>query len=482
MSDSNDREGNAADAPKSDPKSTERSPSRPNFSTPLAAKPAAEATAKPAAPKPAGPKPQTPAERSQQRRAMMEGAEAENAEAIAKRQENRRRARALQAAKRPTPGPAQPVRPPARKASFARRHRRLVISFVVGIVLPLLVSAWYLYARAADQYASFAGFSVRSETGATSAELLGGISSLVGTSSGTTTDSDILYKFIQSHDLVARIDARLDLRSIWSKAPSDPVFGYTGNDTLEDLLDEWSRKVRIYYDNGMIDLRVLAFDPKDAQAISQAVLDESTILINELNDVSREDTLRYARDELDRALERLKEARQAVTEFRNRHQLVDPTADVQGQVGVVSTLQAQLAEQLVALGLLQANAQPNDPRISQSELRIQVIREQIAAERQKFGSETTTGEALSEVVGQYEGLAVDREFAQQSYTAALAAYDVARAEALRQSRYLATYIKPTLAQEPEFPQRGRLMLIMAGFLLILWIVAVLIYYSLRDRR
>lgn len=131
---------------------------------------------------------------------------------------------------------------------------------------------------------------------------------------------------------------------------------------------------------------------------------------------------------------------------------------------------------------LQANAQPNDPRIEQAELRIRVIREQIEQERQKFGSETATSEALSEVVGQYESLAVDREFAERTYIAALATYDTARAEASRLSRYLAAYVKPTLAQEPEFPERGKLLLIIGGFLLIIWIIGVLIYYSLRDRR
>lgn len=375
-----------------------------------------------------------------------------------------------------------PVRPTARPARLQKRHVAIALSFVLLVLVPVAISGWYLWTRAADQYASHMGFSVRSESGASSSELLGGLTSLVGMSDSSSSDTDILYKFIQSRDLVERVDNRLNLREIWSKPENDPVFSYTGNASLEDLLGEWERKVRVYYDNGMIDLRVLAFDPVDAQNIAQAILDESTLLINDLNDVARQDTLRYSQQELDNALARLKEARQAVTAFRNRHQMVDPSADVQGQVGVVTSLQQQLAEALVQLGLLQANAQGNDPRIEQSELRIRTIREQIASERQKFGSETATGEALSEVVGQYESLAVDREFAERSYTAALAANETARMEASRQSRYLAAYVKPTLAQEAEYPERSKSLLILVGFLLTIWIIGVLIYYSLRDRR
>ena len=372
-----------------------------------------------------------------------------------------------------------PVLPPAQPARLKGRHYGMAFSFVLVVLLPLLASAVYLYTRAADQYASYVGFSVRSETAAAPADLLGGLGSLVGASS--TSDTDVLYKFIQSRDLVERVDRRLDLRAIWSKAPDDPIFGYRGNASLEDLVSEWERKVRIYYDSGMIDLRILAFDAQDAQNIANAILEESGIVINQLNDIAREDALRYSRDELERAQQRLREARQAVTEFRNRYQLVDPAADVQSQIGVVTSLQQQLAEQLVSLGLLQANAQPNDPRISQTELRISIIREQIDAERQKFG---TNGNeiALSDVVGQYETLAVDREFAETSYTAALAAYETARAEAVRQSRYLAPYIQPTLAQEAEFPERAKLLVMIAGFLLLLWIIGSLMFYSLRDRR
>ncbi|PZO67411.1 MAG: sugar transporter [Paracoccus denitrificans] len=373
----------------------------------------------------------------------------------------------------------QGVLPPASPAKAKRRHLGIAMSFVIVVIIPLLISAWYLYARAADQYASLVGFSVRSESTSSPADVLGGLGSLVG--SNSTSDTDVLFKFIQSRDLVERVDRRLDLRKIWSKPARDPIFGFHGNNSMESLVSEWRRKVTIHYSNGMIDLRILAFDPHDAQNISTTILDESGIVINQLNDVAREDALRYSRNELQQAQERLQKARKAMSDFRHRYELVDPAADVQSQNGLVTSLQQQLAEQLVALGLLQANAQENDPRISQAELRVKVIRQQIASERQKFGSDGS-GVALSDVVGQYETLAMDRQFAETSYTTALAGFETAQSEAVRQSRYLAPYIHPTLAQDAEFPQRAKLLLVIAGFLFGIWIVGTLMFYSLRDRR
>ncbi|MCE6966917.1 sugar transporter, partial [Cereibacter sphaeroides] len=91
------------------------------------------------------------------------------------------------------------------------------------------------------------------------------------------------------------------------------------DDEIEDLVDYWKRMVRISYDSttGLIELRVHAFAPKDAQIIAQMILDESTRMINELSAIARADATRYAREELDKAVERLREQRVAVTEFRS---------------------------------------------------------------------------------------------------------------------------------------------------------------------
>jgi len=85
------------------------------------------------------------------------------------------------------------------------------------------------------------------------------------------------------------------------------------------------------------------------------------------------------------------------------------------------------------------------------------------------------------LIAEYEGLTVDREFAEENYRAALAAVDLARANASRQSRYLATYIAPTVAETSEYPRRGLILGLAALFLTLGWSVMALVYYSVRDR-
>ena len=120
----------------------------------------------------------------------------------------------------------------------------------------------------------------------------------------------------------------------------------------------------------------------------------------------------------------------------------------------------------------------------QAQRRIDVIQARIAEERQKFGIEGTApgGESYADTVAAFESLSVDQEFAERAYLAALTAVDTARAEADRQTRYLAAYIEPTLAQRSDYPRAWLIVGLFALFGFLTWAVASLVYYSLRDAK
>lgn len=357
-------------------------------------------------------------------------------------------------------------------------------SFILFVTVPAGVAGFYLYTYAADQYASKVGFTVRREESNSAMDLLGGLTQISGSDS---SDTDILYEFIQSQELVRSIDQTLDLETIYGKPARDFVFRLHEGASIEDLLDYWERMVRVNYDpgSGLIEIEVRAFDPQDAQRITRELFTRSSAMINDLSSIARADVTRYAREELDLAIERLKEARQALTRFRNETRIVDPTADIQGQMGLLSSLQTQLAEALIELDLVAGSTGNSDPRVVQALRRTEVIEKRIEEERRKLGVTSETGsehEAFADLVGQFEVLQVDLEFAEKAYVSALSAYDAAVAEARRQSRYLAAYLEPTLAETPRYPQRGIILAVLTTLLMGVWTVFVLVYYSLRDRR
>ena len=369
-------------------------------------------------------------------------------------------------------------------ARVRRRHRGLMLSLVILVIAPVLVSTVYLWGVARDQYASTAGFTVRQEETGGASQILGGLSQLVGAS--VAGNSDLLFEFIQSQAIVEALDDRLDLIGHYSENwPQDPVFSIRPTATIEDLHWFWRRMVRISFDraSGLIMIEARAGDAQTARTIAEAIISESEQMINLLNATARRDSMANAQRDLQEALARLRASREALTEYRARTQIMDPSADIQGRLGVLNNLQQQLAQALVDYDLLLLTADTSDPRVRNAQRRVTVIRERILEERRSVSEQDVTIDDTDfpRLLAQFESLLVDQEFAQENYGAALTALELARSNAERQQLYLATFVRPTIAQRPSYPKRVQLVFLTAFFALMVWAILALVYYSLRDR-
>lgn len=387
------------------------------------------------------------------------------------------------------PGPraaAISVKPIAGPARLKTRHRGLFMGLAAFVGLPVLLAALYLAFFARDLYASNTGFTVRSEERGPAADLVGGLSSLVGGGASGASNTDVLFAFIQSQEMVERVQAQADFTAHFQQNwASDPVYSLWPDSTIEDVTAFWQRMIRVSYDraSGLMDVQVRARDAAFARRLAQLVVQESEAMINALNAQARRDAMASALADVEAALERLRLAREDLAQIRARTQIVDPTADIQGRMGVINNLQQQLAESLVDYDLLLQTTTENDSRVRQAQRRIEVIQARIDEERQNFATRDVTvfDTDYPRLIAQFESLMVNQHFAEQTYTASLAALDLARSNAQRQSLYLATYISPTLAQRAQYPQRITLVLLVGFFSLLLWAAISVIYYSLRDR-
>ena len=374
------------------------------------------------------------------------------------------------------------VAPAVGPAELRPRHYGVIALFLLMVVVPTAVYSWYLWNRSADQYESDVGFGSRTENPPSTLAFLG---ALGGGSSSSSSDMDILNQFIVSQNLVSRIDKKLDLRAIYSKPANDPLATLDPKGSIEDLVKYWQRMVVVNFDSstGLMNLRVFAFDPKDAQSIAQAVLDESAATINDLSMTAQDDTTKYSKDSLQIAEDRLSRARLATTEFRVKNHLVDPSSDLASQMSVMNTLVQQQAASEIDLDLLAGVALENDPRVAQLNRRIEVIKNRIVQEQAKFGGATDSSAAgYATLLSDYERLKVDEDFAEKAYLSSLAAFDQAVSDAQHKTRYLTTFVEPTLAEASTAPNRPLTAALTALIGFLAWAISVLIYYALRDRR
>lgn len=363
-----------------------------------------------------------------------------------------------------------------------KRHRRIIWSFLFCVILPFAAYSTYLWGVARDQYIASLSFSVRAESMQSALDFLGGFTSMAG---GSSNDVEILKQFIESQDLVRYMEQTETVSEAFSIGwPEDRIFAYDPDGTLEDLHKYWGRNVRISTDADLMTLTVRSYDAQRSREIALAIFEASKTLINQLSQEARDDATRFTREDLERAEDRLSNARDELTQFRLRSGIVDPVASLQAEIGILTSLQAQLAEALVEKELLSKTSRQQDPRIGEINRKIDALQVQINLEQQKYAKSGPSGEGsdYARLFSQYERLAAELEFAEQTYRAAIVAHDVALSEAKLNSRYLAMHVQPTLAEKSLFPDRPVQLAVAGLFLILAWSVGLLIYYSIRDRR
>lgn len=367
-------------------------------------------------------------------------------------------------------------------AQMKPRHYRVIVSFLVIVIAPMLMSAVYLWGFARDQYISSMSFSVRTESLQSATDLLGGLSSITGSSS---SDVDILTQYIASGDLVRLLEEDIDLRRVFSAQwPSDFLFAFDPSGQFEDLLDYWNSHVLTQSENGIVTLSVRSYDPVASNRITLAIYEANRQLINRLSDEAHEDATRFSRDELETAENRLAAARKAMTSFRLEAQIIDPNATLEAQMRILTQLQVQQAESFIQRDLLTRTSGLDDPRVSEVNRKIDALQAQIDIEKNKFGygGQGPGGADYATLFATYERLASDLLFSEEAYRSSLLAYNASLAEAKRKARYLVAHVKPTIAEKSTYPQRPIKLFIVVLFVTLLWSVGLLIYYSIRDRR
>ncbi|MBO3762524.1 RkpR, polysaccharide export protein [Ciceribacter sp. L1K22] len=374
------------------------------------------------------------------------------------------------------------------------RHWVMISGFFLLVLVPTALSSLYMSVIAADQYHSSTSFAVRSiDSAAMTSDILGMFSQ--SASSSTVADSYILQDYILSEKMVSELDAEFDLETIYAPRGLDFFFGLASHSPIEDQASYWNHMVQVNFDHasGIIQLTVKAFDPETARKIADFIVKRCENLINQLSNDARSETVRLANEEVHLAEKRLAGARLELRRFRDVSQEADPVEGAKLATQLVASMEQELARLNADLATARQQMAEDTPRIRVIKAQINSLETQIVQERQRLGAgEVTAGasgetgrpgvdSAVSERLQVFEELETQREFAQQSYVAALASLEKARIEAISKQRYLATFIQPTLSEQAQYPNRflNVLLVFLGG--LFFWGVGTLSYYNIRDR-
>lgn len=367
----------------------------------------------------------------------------------------------------------------------AQKKRRSLIgmSFALLVLLPTLLTSIYYAFIAANQYAAEARFAIRGASAAPSTDILG----MFGGGAPTVTDSYIVMDFVRSRQVLDKIEPHVNYKAIFSHKNADYIARLEPTWAMEDVVRYWRQMVGVGFDttSQILSIRVRAFTPEDALALSRAILKESEELINELSARSRADAVAAAELEVARMEERLKRARGAVEAFRESRQELDPRKKAEARQQIIETLNGELTTQRARLSTLRQQLSETAPTVIYQMGVIRALEKQIEEERKRIGESDrgavgTSSGTIGSLISDYEALAVDREFAEKAYISALSSLERARFDATRQQRYVATIVTPALPDDAQYPKRIMNTLIVAGLATCLWALATLIGLAIRD--
>jgi capsular polysaccharide transport system permease protein len=348
--------------------------------------------------------------------------------------------------------------PENRQISFPRRRLRSSRIFqgwfIVSFLAPLILATVYLFLFAPDQFTTEFRFSVRQPV---AQQRSGSVSLLSGGNSGASEDMRDNYTvvdFVSSPQAAFEVGAKADLKTIFNRA-SDPFSRVGDAPNREQMAKFWHSMVDSDYDpaSGLAVVRVRAFTAADSYAIANILLSQSSDLINGIGQQSQQDSLRFARAEVDRANADVAALRTQLNGLRRRSGAVDPVANqLNGEVQIADQLKLKLSqtEGQIAV-LMQQLRNPNAPQVV-------LLRQQAAATRGEIqriqSSIASTGSAdIVSAVGQFEDLNTRVANAVRILQDNANRLNEVQTQANAQRLYLATYVKPSLPESPTRPQR-----------------------------
>ncbi|WP_027967604.1 chain-length determining protein [Halomonas halocynthiae] len=301
---------------------------------------------------------------------------------------------------------------------------------------------------------------------------------------GASGDKDLLLlrEYLLSVDMLIEAQEQLDFRAQYSE--HGDIFSrlWNANTPIEKLHSYYKRRVSIEMDEyaGVLNIEVQAYTPEFATELVQLLLKAGERHMNDMGQRLAEEQVAFLENQLGRLEERLEDARIKLLDFQNEQGLVSPASTVASINQVVATLEGELARvqaQRKALSSYQS-VQSSDMRRAQAE--IEALREQIEKQRDRLAQ--ATGESLNRISSQYETLELKAQFAQETYSSAVAALENTRLEAARKLKQVSVLQSPLYPEYPAAPKRLYNASVFAIVTLFLGLIASMMLLIIRDHR
>lgn len=386
--------------------------------------------------------------------------------------------------------PSAPVKAPPKAVHdyFANHYNRtpaLLVFLISAVMILLPVGFVYYYMNfvSAPQYKSEASFVLQGAEGVARGEGgRGALSSLTGLA--VMFDGYAIEQFLESSDGMEDVETRVGFIGRMKPTAYDPLYqAVFRNYEMRDLSTEarlalYRDMVKIDYSitRQIVEIRVYAFTPRDAQLIADALLKSAEEFANTMNERARNELLRSATADVQTTERNLIASRQAVNNWRLNNLNLDPNRSAEMIGTIIAQLEAALADTRAELAVSETTTL-NATRQTHLRARIDALSDQVARETIRLtGGERSTAEQILE----YERLELRKQYDERAYETAMESLDSARSALARQQKFVSVVGSPYLDEGPDWPDQPKILALTLLLSTIFWGVLRLFFANIRS--
>lgn len=368
-------------------------------------------------------------------------------------------------------------------SGYKLAHRSWKQSLKLGsfqwVVACFAIAIIYFGFIASDRYVSRAELVVKQ---ADQIKMMPEALSMLGLGGNNHQDVLLIQDYLKSADLLNKLDKELGLKAHYQSHKVDYFSRLPDNVSREEFLKYYREHLTLRMDDisGVLTIELQAFDPAYGQKVVGVMLKESEGFINKLGHQVALEQLAFVEKEVDHAYQRLQAEKAKVLEFQNTHHLISPESTSTARMGVVSQIEAQLAQQQAQLKQLQSYMKATAPAVVSVQARVDALTEQLAQEQARLtGADKNS---MNEVTASYMDVQTQATLAADLYKTGLISLEQARIEAYRKLKHLLVISQPTLAEDAEYPRRLYNLATIGVLLCLLYGLIVMGLATLREHQ
>jgi capsular polysaccharide transport system permease protein len=286
---------------------------------------------------------------------------------------------------------------------------------------------------------------------------------------GSMVEQLLLRDYLLSVDMLKKLDERLKLREHYSDRRRDPLARmWFASAPAEWFHRHYLSRVSVELDPSayVLVIKTQAYDPKTAHSIAAMLVEEGERYMNALGQRMAGEQVAFLERQVAQLNERVVADRQGLLGYQNRKGMVSPQGTVENIAGIVSRLEAQLAELQTQLTGMQGYLMPDSPGLANLTMQIDAVEKQIAREKKRLAA--PGGQALNKTVEEYQRLQMNAELSLAVYKTALTALEQGRIDAMRKLMTVSVLQSPS---EPQYPLEPRRIYNIVVFILMILVIA-----------